>query len=148
VVAWSPCGGHSLVVASGHFLDRPGAALASRPKRNESIGEKALVCAHYEHFLVISRPGMPGREWRGLTVRSGVRDEESNAGILLSWLQEVQQLAYECQPCRQEISPHSQLCMHCDFRLATHCLGCGTPLPPAGASACPHCGLPLPRVTM
>jgi hypothetical protein len=73
-------------------------------------------------------------------------NEETNLFMLLSWLQEVQQLARECQPCRQDISPHSQLCMHCESRLATHCLGCSTPLPPAGASACPHCGWPLPHI--
>jgi predicted amidophosphoribosyltransferase len=38
------------------------------------------------------------------------------------------------------------VCAHCGTRLATHCPGCGNPLPPAGAHACPRCGLALPQV--
>jgi predicted amidophosphoribosyltransferase len=30
--------------------------------------------------------------------------------------------------------------------LATHCPGCGNPLPPLGAHACPRCGVALPPV--
>jgi hypothetical protein len=51
----------------------------------------------------------------------------------------------ECVACQQEIEPHWQLCAHCGTRLATSCSGCGTPLPPAGAQACPSCGLAIPQ---
>jgi hypothetical protein len=30
--------------------------------------------------------------------------------------------------------------------LATHCPGCGNPLPPLSAHACPRCGVALPQV--
>jgi hypothetical protein len=30
--------------------------------------------------------------------------------------------------------------------LATHCPGCGNPLPPVGAQSCPRCGVALPPV--
>jgi hypothetical protein len=69
---------------------------------------------------------------------------ESDILTLLPWLREVQQFAHECRVCRQELPAHWQLCTHCDIRQATHCLSCDNPLPPAGASACPSCGLALP----
>ena len=59
--------------------------------------------------------------------------------------EELQQLIQECGDCRREIEPHWQFCAHCGIRLATHCPGCGNPLPPAGAQACPGCGLALPQ---
>lgn len=74
--------------------------------------------------------------------------EANNTLILLPWLQEVKQLADECHLCWREVAPHWQLCLHCDLRLAARCLGCDIPLPPAGAYACPHCGLPLPQMTV
>ena len=49
--------------------------------------------------------------------------------------------------CRREIEAHWQFCAHCGTRLATHCPGCGNPLPPPGAHACPRCGLALPQVS-
>jgi hypothetical protein len=69
----------------------------------------------------------------------------SNAdGALLQWLEDMHGLTRECRDCRQELVPHWQLCIACDIRLATHCLACGSPLPPAGAPACPSCGLAMP----
>ena len=64
---------------------------------------------------------------------------------LLKLREEFQQLIQECHDCRREIEPHWQFCAHCGIRLATHCPGCDNPLPPAGALACPHCGLALPQ---
>jgi hypothetical protein len=55
------------------------------------------------------------------------------------------QFLQECRDCQQEIEPHWQFCAHCGVRLATHCPGCGNPLPPLGSHACPGCGLALPR---
>jgi predicted amidophosphoribosyltransferase len=52
----------------------------------------------------------------------------------------------ECRDCRREIEAHWQFCAHCGIRLATHCPGCGNPLPPLGAHACPRCGVALPQV--
>ena len=63
---------------------------------------------------------------------------------LLKLQNEFHQLLQECFDCRREIAPHWQFCAHCGIRLATHCPGCGNPLPPAGAAACPRCGLSLP----
>ena len=65
---------------------------------------------------------------------------------LLKLQNEFHQLLQECFDCRREIAPHWQFCAHCGIRLATHCPGCGNPLPPAGAAACPRCGLSLPSV--
>jgi hypothetical protein len=65
---------------------------------------------------------------------------------LLKRHEELQQLIQECRDCRREIEAHWQFCAHCGVRLATHCPGCGNPLPPAGAYACPACGLELPPV--
>jgi hypothetical protein len=58
---------------------------------------------------------------------------------------EFHQFIHECQACQREIAPHWQVCAHCGVRLATHCPGCGNPLPPAGAQACPRCGVAVPQ---
>ena len=60
--------------------------------------------------------------------------------------EEFHQFLQECRDCRREIEAHWQFCAHCGIRLATHCPGCDNPLPPAGAHACPRCGLALPQV--
>jgi rRNA maturation endonuclease Nob1 len=59
--------------------------------------------------------------------------------------EEFHQFMHECQACQHEIAPHWQVCAHCGVRLATHCPGCGNPLPPAGAQACPRCGVAVPQ---
>ena len=64
---------------------------------------------------------------------------------LLKLHEEFHQLIQECHECQREIEPHWQVCAHCGVRLATHCPGCCNPLPPAGAHACPRCGLALPQ---
>ena len=66
---------------------------------------------------------------------------------LLKLREEFHQFIQECHDCQREIEPHWQVCAHCGTRLATHCPGCGNPLPPAGAHACPRCGLALPQVS-
>ena len=66
---------------------------------------------------------------------------------LLKLHEEFQQFIQECHDCQREIEPHWQFCAHCGTRLATHCPGCGNPLPPAGAHACPRCGLALPSAS-
>jgi len=65
---------------------------------------------------------------------------------LLKRHEELQQFIQECRDCRREIEAHWQFCAHCGIRLATQCPGCGNPLPPAGAQACPRCGLALPQI--
>src|SRR5438128_10571976 len=75
------------------------------------------------------------------------QSEQSRMESALLKLQaEFHQLLQECRDCRREIEPHWQVCAHCGVRLATHCPGCGNPLPPAGAHACPRCGLVFPQV--
>ena len=65
---------------------------------------------------------------------------------LLKLHEEFHQFIQECLDCRREIASHWQFCAHCGIRLATHCPGCGNPLPPPGAQSCPRCGLALPPV--
>ena len=72
--------------------------------------------------------------------------QRSAKRVFLPWRKEVMQLASECQECRQELPAHWQLCAYCDIRLAMRCLGCGNPLPPAGAYTCACCGLAIPRL--
>lgn len=75
------------------------------------------------------------------------RSEQSQVErALLTLQEEFHQLIQECRDCRREIAPHWQFCAHCGVRLATHCPGCGTALPPAGAPSCPHCGLAIPQL--
>src|SRR6266851_6524637 len=66
---------------------------------------------------------------------------------LLKLQEEFHQLLQECLDCRRELEPHWHFCAHCGARLATHCPGCGNPLPPSGAHACPRCGLALPQIS-
>jgi predicted amidophosphoribosyltransferase len=73
------------------------------------------------------------------------REQGQSEATFLKLRAEFQQLVQECSDCRREIEPHWQFCAHCGTRLATHCPGCGNPLPPAGAHACPRCGLTLPQ---
>ncbi len=75
------------------------------------------------------------------------QSEQSRAdSAFLKLHEEFNQLTQECQECQREIEPHWQVCAHCGVRLATHCPGCGNPLPPSGAHACARCGLVLPQV--
>jgi rRNA maturation endonuclease Nob1 len=67
---------------------------------------------------------------------------------LLKLREEFQEFMRACHDCQREIEPHWQFCAHCGIRLATHCPGCGNPLPPAGAHACPRCGVVLPQVPL
>jgi predicted amidophosphoribosyltransferase len=64
---------------------------------------------------------------------------------LLKQLETFHQFVDECNTCQKEVETHWQFCAHCGVRLATQCPGCGTPLPPAGALTCPHCGLAMPQ---
>ena len=66
---------------------------------------------------------------------------------LLKLQEEFRYLVHECGDCRREIESHWQFCAHCGIRLATHCPGCGNPLPPPGAHACLRCGLALPQIS-
>ncbi len=75
------------------------------------------------------------------------QSEESRVESALLKLQEAfHQFNQECLDCRREIAAHWQFCAHCGTRLATHCPGCGNPLPPLGAYACPRCGVALPQL--
>jgi hypothetical protein len=65
----------------------------------------------------------------------------------LQQIETFHRFMHECRECQKEIAPHWQFCAHCGTRLATQCPGCGTPLPPAGAPACPHCGLAIPQTS-
>ncbi len=56
---------------------------------------------------------------------------------LLKLHEEFHQLIQECHECQREIEPHWQVCAHCGVRLATHCPGCGNPLPPARYACLP-----------
>ena len=77
------------------------------------------------------------------------QSEESREESALLKLQEAfHQFIQECCDCRREIEGHWQFCAHCGIRLATHCPGCGNPLPPPGAHACPRCGVALPQVQL
>jgi predicted amidophosphoribosyltransferase len=73
-------------------------------------------------------------------------EESREAFALLKLQEEFHQFLHECQECQRDIAPHWQVCAHCGARLATHCPGCGNPLPPIGAQACPRCGVALPLV--
>jgi rRNA maturation endonuclease Nob1 len=73
-------------------------------------------------------------------------EESRGESALLKLQEEFHQFIQECHDCRREIASHWQFCAHCGTRLATHCPGCGNPLPPPGAHACPRCGVALPQV--
>jgi predicted amidophosphoribosyltransferase len=73
-------------------------------------------------------------------------EERWEEATLLKLHEEFHQFMHECLDCRREIDAHWQFCTHCGIRLATHCPGCGNPLPPLGAHACPRCGLAFPPV--
>ena len=73
-------------------------------------------------------------------------EESRGESALLKLQEEFHQFLQECHDCRREIASHWQFCAHCGTRLATHCPGCGNPLPPPGAHACPRCGVALPPV--
>jgi predicted amidophosphoribosyltransferase len=73
-------------------------------------------------------------------------EESREEASLLKLQEEFHQFIHECYECQREIEPHWQLCAHCGTRLGTHCPGCGNPLPPPGAHACPRCGVAFPPV--
>jgi hypothetical protein len=65
---------------------------------------------------------------------------------LVPWLAAFCQFVYECRACQHDITPHWQLCTHCDLRLALSCPQCASSISPAGAYACPCCGLAMPQL--
>jgi hypothetical protein len=65
---------------------------------------------------------------------------------LVPWLAAFCQFVYECRACQHDVAPHWQLCTHCDLRLALSCPQCAGSISPAGAYACPCCGLAMPSV--
>jgi rRNA maturation endonuclease Nob1 len=74
-------------------------------------------------------------------------EESREEAALLKLQEEFRHFVHECRECRRELEAHWQFCAHCGIRLATHCPGCGNPLPPPGAHACPRCGLAVPQVS-
>jgi len=70
----------------------------------------------------------------------------SGALALVQWLASFCQFVHDCRECQHNLSPHWQLCTHCDIRLALSCPQCADPVPPAGAYACPCCGFAMPPV--
>ena len=75
--------------------------------------------------------------------QSGERRGES---ALLKLHAEFHQFMQEGRDCRREIDVHWQFYAHCGIRLVTYCPGCGNPLLPLGAHACPRCGIAFPSV--
>ena len=73
-------------------------------------------------------------------------EERREESTLLKLQEAFHQFMHECRDCRREIAGHWQCCAHCGIRFATHCPGCGNPLPPLGAHACPRCGVAFPPV--
>jgi len=65
---------------------------------------------------------------------------------LVQWLAAFCQFVYECRECQHDVTPHWQLCTHCDIRLALSCPQRAGPVAPAGAYACSCCGLAMPPV--
>jgi len=65
---------------------------------------------------------------------------------LVRWLAAFCQFVHECRECQNDVTPHWQLCTHCDIRSALSCPQCASPVSPAGAYACPCCGLAMPPV--
>jgi len=65
---------------------------------------------------------------------------------LVQWLAAFCQFVHECRECQHDFAPHWQLCTHCDIRLALSCPQCAGAVSPAGACACPCCGLAMPPV--
>ena len=78
---------------------------------------------------------------QNVTARSG-----SGTLAPVQWLAAFCQFIYDCRECQHDLTPHWQLCTHCDIRLALACPQCTGPVSPAGAYACPCCGLAMPPV--
>ena len=70
----------------------------------------------------------------------------SGAVALVQWLAAFCQFVHACRECQHDLAAHWQLCTHCDIRLAISCPRCAGPVSPAGAHACPCCGLAMPPV--
>jgi hypothetical protein len=83
--------------------------------------------------------------YQGSQQNEGV-SARSDALALVQWLAAFRQFVHACRECQHDLTPHWQLCTHCDIRLATSCPRCAGPLPPAGAYACPCCGCAMPPV--
>ena len=65
---------------------------------------------------------------------------------LVERIEQFRQFMRECRSCQQDVKPHWQYCAHCGVRRSTECPGCANPLPPAGTTSCPHCGLSIPQL--
>jgi hypothetical protein len=92
-------------------------------------------------------PMRDGRDTMDEEQQQQPSEESREESALLKLQEEFHQFLQECRDCRHEIASHWQFCAHCGLRLATHCPGCGNPLPPLGAHACARCGLALPQVS-
>ena len=49
---------------------------------------------------------------------------------LVQWLAVFCQFVHECRECQHDVTPHWQLCTHCDRRLALSCPQCAGPVSP------------------
>jgi hypothetical protein len=81
----------------------------------------------------------------------GSRQNETAASsraplALVQWLAAFCQFVHACRECQHDVIPYWQLCTHCDIRLALSCPQCAGSVSPAGAYACPCCGLAMPPV--
>jgi len=76
------------------------------------------------------------------------QSEEAGGVRTLEAQEEFHQFIHECRDCRREIASHWQFLRPCGTRLATPCPGCGKPVAPAGAHACPRCGVALPQAPL
>ena len=100
----------------------------------------------YNSTEMCPTPRNNGRDTMDAEPQQPSSEESREEAALLKLQEEFRHLVHECGDCRREIESHWQFCAHCGTRLATHCPGCGNPLPPPGAHACPRCGLALPQV--
>jgi hypothetical protein len=117
-----------------------GRALAASPQQWRHCGRQTL-------WRLDLTPRKNGRDTMDAEQPQPSAEERWEEAALLKLQAEFRHFVPECRACRRELDAHWQFGAHCGIRLATHCPGCGNPLPPPGAHACPRCGLALPPVS-
>ena len=125
---------------------RRGCLCARCPSPSSRRRRLAMRCTACARSAAVRRGIMrDGRDTMDNEHQEQPGEERRLDSSMLKLHEEFHQFIHECQACQREIAPHWQVCAHCGVRLATHCPGCGNPLPPAGAHACPRCGVALPQ---
>lgn len=80
------------------------------------------------------------------TAQTADETSRTDSEQIIKRVESFRRFVVTCSECQSEMSADWHFCTDCGSRLATECPSCQQPLPPYGATFCPHCGLMIPKI--